>query len=430
MSTIDVANAGDLQVALKMAGAGDTIRLAAGNYGDLQIASTNFASAVNIQSLDPTHPATFNTLTIQQSSGLTFQNIAVDMAATATTTTFSSAVYVQNSSAIAFSGGWFKAELSITGVAQDSPAAAADSSRNVLGLPTARAFTIDHSNGVTIDHADITQVFRGIVLVGSSNLQITNNNIHDIRTTPIAGQVSSQVTIDGNHLSNSRPWNWGTGGDHADFIHLWTDPAQQSSPTTNIVITNNLLDQSDGTSILGIYLDDNTNHIGFSNVSINNNTVMTGVSQGMRLENVSNSDVSNNLLLDAVGANRHAPGIVTDGSASTLNIHDNVTALVSNNPNSSAFLHDNTIVQDIKPAGAGYYTADLVTLARQLDPATAIQDVRQVLAGVDVHTFLAPSAGGPGVIPDIAPPLIQPPVMPELGLLEIHVLLPPGQILL
>jgi hypothetical protein len=279
MSVITVSNAQQLSAAIASSKAGDTIQLNAGNYGDLTVLNRSFATDLTIKSADASHPAVFNTLTVTNSSGIDFVNLNVNMTATSTTTTASSAVRLNNSSNIEFEGGSVKAGLAINGVAPT--ATALDSTGNVIGMPTGRGFTIINSSHVTIDHTDISQVFHGMVLADSHDLSITNNNIHNVRTSPISGGDVSNVVIDGNHLSDSNPFRWGSV-DHADFIHLWTDPNHQTTASTNIQITNNTLAQGSGTAILGIYLDDNNNHLGFSGVNIADNLIMNGNGQGMR----------------------------------------------------------------------------------------------------------------------------------------------------
>ena len=73
------------------------------------------------------------------------------------------------------------------------------------------------------------------------------------------------LVIDGNHLSDSHPYMWGKV-DHADFIHIWTSK-DQDGPTTGVQVTNNTIEQGDGTAILGINLEDST-HKTFTDVTI------------------------------------------------------------------------------------------------------------------------------------------------------------------
>src|SRR5690606_15194757 len=122
---------------------------------------------------------------------------------------------------------------------------------------------------------------KGIVLDDVKNVDILNNEVHDIRTHVIAGSIIDGLVIKGNYLHDVNPWNWGSG-DHADIIQFWTDPNRQNTKNNNITITDNNLSQGDGIAVLGIYLDDNKNGIGFSNVYILNNKITNDNAQAIR----------------------------------------------------------------------------------------------------------------------------------------------------
>ena len=118
----------------------------------------------------------------------------------------------------------------------------------------------------------------GVLNPDVTQATIQGNNIHDVRTSPIVGGNLDHVVIDSNHLANSHPW----GSDHADLIHIWTDPTHQTTASTDFQITGNVLDSGNGVPPLGIYFDDNGNNLGFSHVTIANNVILDAVGQGMR----------------------------------------------------------------------------------------------------------------------------------------------------
>jgi hypothetical protein len=74
-----------------------------------------------------------------------------------------------------------------------------------------------------------------------------------------------------------------------------------------VTITRNLWDQGDGAAPLGIYLDDNALGVGFVDVVIEENTILNGDPQGMRLEYVGGRVRGNVLLAPGRG---HPPSIV------------------------------------------------------------------------------------------------------------------------
>src|SRR4051794_19272486 len=77
VSNITVGNTAALTSALASAHSGDTILLQAGTYTglDYTFTSLNYASGLTITSADPSHMATLTTFVMQNSSGITFQNL-------------------------------------------------------------------------------------------------------------------------------------------------------------------------------------------------------------------------------------------------------------------------------------------------------------------------------------------------------------------
>jgi Ca2+-binding RTX toxin-like protein len=389
MSVVTVNGAAALKAAITSAHDGDTIQLAAGNYGDVSIVAKNFNNGVTITSVDAGHPAILNTLFVSSSSGLNFVGINVEMTSTAATYNFSPIVKVGSSNNISFHGGVIQATPAVNGVAVT--ATVGDSSGNVLGLPTGEGIQLMKANNVTIDGVEITKVGHGIVMTDSNGVTIQNSNIHDIRTTAISGADLNQLTIRGNHLSDSHPWNWGSG-DHADFIHIWTDPTRQTTANHDIQITNNVIDQGAGTAILGIYLDDNANKLGYTNVNISNNLIMNGNRAGVVLENVVNSSVANNTLLQTSGSTTtDSPGITITSTSHDVNVLGNVTATVTLGTHATANVHDNTIVQQADVTISGFYNSALVnqvhTLANAPGATTAVD--QQTAANFAATTLAA-----------------------------------------
>lgn len=363
MAIIDVRNAAQLEAALDKADSGDVLRLAGGNYGDLDIRGLAFQQAVTIRAADPSDPATFNSIDIDRSSGLRFEGIDVHLKPGPATVSFSSVVEISRSQDVVFAGGHVSAGPAVAGVAMD--AEALERGSNVIGLPTARGFSISGSTHVTIEGADISNVHKGIALSDASDIILRGNTIHDVRTSPIVGGGLQRVTIEDNHLSNSNPWRWGEV-DHADFIHLWTSPGRQDGPSDGIRIVGNVIDQGDGVAILGIYLDDNRNGLGFRNALIEDNLILNGNGQGMRLENVFESRVADNTLLQTSGNYKKAPGIKIAGDSHDLEVAGNFAAYIADVENSTNDIHDNLLVQMRNPDAPGYYASNVVEAARDL----------------------------------------------------------------
>lgn len=367
MAIINVSNSAELMVAMGAAKGGDTISLATGNYGDFVIKGKDFASDVMIVSKDPGNPATFHSITVSTSSHIHIDNVDVNMVPTATTYSFSNAVLIIESNNVTLSNGKIVGGDAINGVSQT--ATALDSTGNIKGLATGVGVSIQKSSGVTVDSMDVSHLTRGIGMGQSNNLTITNNEIHDLRKTGIFGGGLSDVTVDGNHIYDSNPWKWGETplGDHADFIAFWTDPTLQSGASENITVTNNLMEQGDGTAILGMWFQ-GQQAAAFENVTVANNTILNGNLQGITMKWVNGGKIVDNTLLQTEGTVKTAPGILLYDNAKNIQVTGNDTGSVhdmSGNTTNKISLND--ILQRFDASKAGYYDANLLNSLSTLD---------------------------------------------------------------
>jgi Ca2+-binding RTX toxin-like protein len=315
----------NLMMALSQAREGDTIKLAGGDYGNLALSKLN-VGGITIESQDSGNPAIFASIRVASSSGITFSDLSVKMTPTDTTLAWDSAIYIANSTSIAFKNSNIEGGLAVNGV--DPSATKLDSTGNVQGLPAGRAITVVGSKDIDITGNNIETFHKGIALNDVDGVNISNNEIHDLRTTPIRGAQIQNLLIQQNYIHDSNPWNFGGAGDHGDLIHLWTAAAGQAMPNDNIVIRDNNFSQGEGTAMLGIYLDDNGNNIGFTNVFIEGNTIKNNNSQAIRLENA-DAIVSGNTLIQMFATDYHDyPGILAlDGSS--LRLVDNILTRIT-----------------------------------------------------------------------------------------------------
>jgi Ca2+-binding RTX toxin-like protein len=365
MSTLSVSNAAELQTALSAAQAGDTISLAAGDYGDVSIYGKNFAADVTITA-QTAGAAVFHSLKLDNSSHIDLDGVTVNYTATAATTTYTSAVEFNASSYITLTHSTITGGDAITGVVQS--ASATGDSGNVIGLPTGRGITVGVSNHVTINDVEVSHVYKGIVIATSDYVAVTNSEVHDTRTTPIVAGGGNHITIDSNHLYDVNPWRFGATGDHADYLALWTN-AGQTSPSTDIKVTNNLMEQGDGQPVLGMWLQGGA--ASYTNVQISGNTILAGNFQGIVLWDVHGGVIDHNTLLQSSGMNWElAPSILLTQGAQNISVHDNFAVQFNDKSGSTGALantfSDNHIVQMWNPASGGYYTSKLISLIDQV----------------------------------------------------------------
>jgi hypothetical protein len=373
MSTVTVSSAAELQTALSSAQSGDTISLAAGNYGSLSIYGKNFAADVTITS-QTAGAAVFQSVKLDNSSHIHLDGLTVDYVATASTVTWSPAVEFNASNYITFTHSTVLGADAVSGVAQS--ATATDSTGNVIGLATGRGILVGVSNNVLIDDVDVSHFHKGIVIATSDYVTVSHSDVHDTRTTPIVAGGGNHITIDSNHLYDVNPWRFGPNGDHADYLALWTNAGQASS-STDIKVTNNLMEQGKGQPVLGMWLQGGD--AGYTNVQISGNAILAGNSQGIVLSEVTGGVIDHNVLLQTSGSSSDAPFIQLAVGSEQISVHDNFASMFRDTSGSTGalanLLSDNHVVQNANPAGAGYYSGALVGLLDQVSSYASLYSV-------------------------------------------------------
>lgn len=407
--TFDVATAQELQAALVAASAGDTIRLAAGNYGDLYLNANNgLGDGITFVSADVNAPAVFHSIDLANRTNVKFAGIAVDFLPDQNTVRWDNAVRVTWSSDVTFVDCTVKGGPAVNGV--PPTATTLDATGNVLGLPTGNGFSFQNSRNVTVSATEISEFFAGIQMSNVDGMRILDNEIHHLRTTPIRGGNVNNLEVSGNYTHTSTPWNLSKFGDHGDFLHLWTDPALQNTGNRNISIFDNFFSQGSGAALLGIYLDDNGNGLGFSGVLIENNVLLNGDHQGVRFENVDGAVIRSNTFLQSSGTPNDAPGVILTSQTRNTVVENNILAFVANGPtgasgtppySTNAFTN-NFHVQRHYEDRPGYY-GDLFVDA--LAPVASLYDL-QALPGSVIETLGVGAAatlfqGQPGTLAGI-----------------------------
>ncbi|MBL9059818.1 MAG: hypothetical protein JNK88_07325, partial [Mangrovicoccus sp.] len=104
MTTITVSNASQLQAAFASAKDGDRIELAAGKYGNVQLAGRSFATGVTIASADSAKPAVLESLNLDKVAGLDLADITIDPTGFGQNGSKTTRLLVTNSRDLDFSG--------------------------------------------------------------------------------------------------------------------------------------------------------------------------------------------------------------------------------------------------------------------------------------------------------------------------------------
>ena len=303
-----VSSAAALTAALRATTGNAVIFIAPGNYGDFLFTGEVFETPVTIKSLNPANPASFRSLSFTRVENLTVEGVSVVFTPNATTSTIAAGLNLTSCK-----------KVKIVDCNLKSGPMPTD------GLLTGRGISVTTSENITLTGNDISQFRRGIMTGNVNGLVINYNWIHDNRTSLLSGGGIDNALIEFNHLERSNPNNFGGDGDHGDFIHYWTS-STQTKPSDNIVIRNNFIEQGGGTALLGIYIDNNTNPHGFTNVTVENNLLHNSNGQGIRLEDVVGGIVRNNSLLQTYGDFRKAPRIRVEDGCRNIKITNNIVS--------------------------------------------------------------------------------------------------------
>jgi hypothetical protein len=269
-----VSNTAALTSALKAAHGGDTITLASGTYTGLAINNINIAGGVTITSADPAHQAVLNNFNIVGSSGLKFAN--VEMVATGSTNTF--AFQVNNSNNVTFDH--VKMHGSLDGNAQND----------------ANGLQVLNSSKIAVTNSEFQQLGRAVGFGASSDLNVTDNTVHHIRSDGFDFAEVSFVKIVGNVMHSFSP----ATGDHPDAIQFWT--AGTKTASHDIVISGNVIMKGDGSgSMQGIFMGDETGKMPFEHLTVSNNLIVGTGYNALRINGVKDLQINGNELVSTPG---------------------------------------------------------------------------------------------------------------------------------
>lgn len=374
MTTHIVSNTQEILDAFDNCEPGDTIALQPGTYDSVRLWSQKYDAVsdpnnpITFTSLDPENPAEIMGLSVGGMSNIIFEDLkfsfdidkfnedVLKLADPADVQAWSTyTVKLENTKNITFQDVVFEGQYAKYGVEYDD-LTSPNPTDAILGLPFGGQVDIRYSENVTIRDSELTKLQVGIRVNGVDGLIIENNEIYDLRSTPIGGGNVNNVLISNNNMYEINPrFIEGYDLDHADFIHFFPRPGIQQGSQDNITITNNIMLQGEGAAILGIYLDDDGTGLGYTNATIQNNVLHNGDSQGIRLEHVMDSLIANNTLLPADdGLGR--PGINVLDYSQNVTIADNVLGHLT--IYGGAFdISDsgNLIVQRTNPYSENYY---------------------------------------------------------------------------
>jgi Ca2+-binding RTX toxin-like protein len=294
--------------ALKTAQSGDTILLSPGNYSTLALSGVNFSGqGVTIASADPSHPASVAGVELNNSSGLTFQNLEVT---------------IDSRTGEAFDVS-YSSNIHLSGINMHGP-----SGGESPGL------LFKNSSNVSVDGSEFHDLGTAVRNVNSDHVTISNSKFHDLYSDGIQSTGSSYVTLHGNYFTDFHT----APGDHPDAMQFFT--YGQTSSAHDIEVSDNTVVRGTGDIVQGIFMGNEAN-IAYQNVEITGNKLVGTMYNGIAIGDGQNVEIANNTV---EGYTDMTSWIRVEGS-SNVAIHDNqTTGLVDSNGNTGLTESNNTII--------------------------------------------------------------------------------------
>ncbi|MDQ2089680.1 PKD domain-containing protein [Marimonas arenosa] len=370
-ATIYVSNQTELLAALENATGGETILLAGGNYGELDLRDSSafdltFSDTVIIRAADPAQPVIVNGLVLQGASNLRFEGITFDYEADEGAPLWVVAFTVRGGSNISFDNCIFEGDLA-------SGLSAIDD-----GFGTGQGLLIADVDGISVTNSEFFNFYRALAVGESDNVYIANNEIYHIRMDGMTFSSVQGVVIEYNVIHNfSIPDG---ASEHADMIQFWTTGT--SRPSTDIIIRNNVLDIGEGRWTQSIFMRNELVDTGaageelfYQNIVIKDNVIINGHLHGITVGETNGLTISNNTVLHADGdfpdgsdPGVEIPGIYVASSSTNVTIVRNATSDISGFSGQATWVvTDNVFVQDQHPHLAGWYGNEFVTSSMALE---------------------------------------------------------------
>ena len=362
LGVIEVSSISGLVQALSGNVAGYTIELAPGNYGTLNLNGYNFSSPVTITSANPGNPAHFESVTVNNSSNMTFDSLEISSYDGVSASWGEYMFTINGSSDIVLSDNVFG--NNVNGLLN----------QGIIGLKVAT------SEDITVEGNEFMNLHTGAHFRDSSGIDVLGNAFHDLRTDGTTFTGVQDIQIQGNSFRDF----YHLEGDHSDYVQFYTTSGLQSN--ANIVISDNLMVQGDGVDAQAIFMTSSNSTT--TNVTIDNNVIFQSGYHGISVYGTNSLDITNNTVISPEDSpNGNIVWIqVKDGS--NVSIDNNITNSILTE--SSSVSQSGNIIVDDNSYGR-YFQNDLNI--RSVD-AEDFELLSNVNAGADVSDLLGDILGG------------------------------------
>ncbi len=335
--------------ALASAKGGDTIELAGGDYGKLHLYDgklpfIKYDSPVTITSADPSDPANFSELALSGARNITFDSVVFDYEFNSGDTVRQRPFEIRKDSEnITIRNSVFDGDVAkgVSGVD--------DGYGSGIGL------SVRDSLNVSIENNEFFNWHRGALFSQTQSITVTGNEVHNVRSDGLNFVEVKSVLIEDNYLHDFE--HSPDSSDHLDMIQFWTSGT--SSPTTDVVIRNNVLDIGEGSWTQSIFMrNERVDSYGdgeemfYRNILIENNTIHNGHAHGITVGETDGLIIRNNSVLQADGEMHGLDGLATvpkinvKPASTSVTIENNITSAINGYDGQSGWIiNSNAILQ-------------------------------------------------------------------------------------
>lgn len=247
----------NILAALKAAKAGDVILLPPGDYGAVRIDKFKPTDTVTLRAEDPSNPPRFESVMLYGCENVVLDGLHVELPFSPTMVSHAAIVSIRSSAKVALLNSVVLGPVATTGDPENADPKARTSDF-IIGRPTGRGVYIELSDEVLIEGNDISRAERGLVAYDCPRIVVRGNDIHDVRTSPVAmSETGLEWIVERNWLHSTHPWSYGGSGDHGGYVRMWgfKNKAKPKPMPAKVVVRENLLDRNTGDAILGIMIE-------------------------------------------------------------------------------------------------------------------------------------------------------------------------------
>ncbi|MES3026271.1 MAG: right-handed parallel beta-helix repeat-containing protein [Pseudomonadota bacterium] len=251
---------------------------------------------MTIQSQDTGNPAIMNNFEVYNSKGLQFNNL--EFAAKGTDYV---SFQVTKSQDIGFDN------VSVHGSMDNNP------------QNDGQGIGVQDSSNIRITNSEFQQLARGISVSRSSDIVVSGNDLHDLRTTGFVAAEVVGIKISDNSFTNFKP----LPDDHPDAIQFMTSGT--TTVSRNIEILNNIITKGTGAPTQGIFLRDEVGTLHYENLTIAGNMVVGTGYGGIYVIGVKNLVVADNDLVTTSPESTNATwGLIENAEGAKVTGNDTI----------------------------------------------------------------------------------------------------------